>query len=208
MHKGGLSTRINKLQSCEGKLQTKTYQRRYDTALLQTLNHAKVIWNTQSKPKGLLGGHLNIRSIASKTDQVEKLLTDSNLDFLCLSETWLTQTSSEAAFVFLGYSIFRKDRNRGKGGGLLIYVKDHIKCNQIKVQDKLDTEIECLALTITLSPQMTFILVGIYRPPSLDITFYDTFKDILKELNSYGKEVIVLGDFNVNWADKKNRKKN
>lgn len=41
-----------------------------------------------SKPKGILGGHLNIRSILPKRDQIEHLLTDSNLDFfLALSET-------------------------------------------------------------------------------------------------------------------------
>lgn len=34
-----------------------------------------------------------------------------------------------------------------------------------------------------------------------------TFKEILKELNTLGKEVTVLGDFNVNWIDKNSRKR-
>lgn len=63
--------------------------------LLQTANHAKILWDPHAKPKGLLGEHLNIRSVASKTDQLEKLLTDSNLDFLCLSESWLTDSSPD-----------------------------------------------------------------------------------------------------------------
>lgn len=110
----------------------------------QTLNHAKVIWDSRSKPKGLLGRHLNIRSIASKIDHVDKLLTDSNLDFICLSETWLTKTSPQAAFNIPGYNIFRRDRETGKGGGLLFYIKDNLQCKQIYVQEKLDMEIECI----------------------------------------------------------------
>ena len=63
------------------------------TNFFQTLNHAKLIWDPQSKPKGLLGGHLNIRSIVSKSNQLEHLLSHSNLDFLGLSETWLNKHS-------------------------------------------------------------------------------------------------------------------
>lgn len=31
--------------------------------IFQTVNHAQIIWNPQTKPKGILGGHINIRSI-------------------------------------------------------------------------------------------------------------------------------------------------
>lgn len=58
--------------------------------LFETVNHASVLWNSKTKPKGIFGGHLNIRSVVSKTEQIEHLLTDSNLDYLCLTETWLT----------------------------------------------------------------------------------------------------------------------
>ncbi len=55
----------------------------------QTVNHTRVIWDSHLKPKGIFGGHLNIRSIFTKGDQIHTLLTESNLDYLCLSETWL-----------------------------------------------------------------------------------------------------------------------
>lgn len=53
----------------------------------QTVNHAKIVWNNKSKLRGILGGHLNIRSLMPKLDQVHILLTESNLDYICLSET-------------------------------------------------------------------------------------------------------------------------
>lgn len=99
--------------------------------LFQTTNHAKVLWVPRAKPKGLLGGHLNIRRVASKTDQLEKLLMDSNQDFLFLSESWLTVSSLDTVYLVPGYNIFRKDQNTGRGGGLLMYVKDCINCNEI-----------------------------------------------------------------------------
>lgn len=129
----------------------------------QTLNHSKLIWDP-SKPKGLLGGHLNIRSVVSKGNLLEHLLSHSNLDFLGLPETWLNKHSPEAAFDIPGYNMFRRDRNKGKGGGLLVCVKNTIACNLIEWSQDID--MECIGLNMSVSPQMSFIVICLYRPPS------------------------------------------
>ncbi len=84
----------------------------------------------------------------------------------------------------------------------MFYVKDNISCSQI--QWCCDNELECIGLNITLSPQTSFT-VGLYRSPSSKITFFDQLSSILKECN-FEKEVILMGDFNINWEDKCNRK--
>ncbi len=94
--------------------------------LFQTVNHAKVIWDPKLKPRGLFGGHLNARSVVSKSVQLIHLLSSSNLDFLCLSETWLQQSTPASVFSVPGYQSFRQDRVGGRGGGVMIYVKDII----------------------------------------------------------------------------------
>lgn len=38
--------------------------------LFQTRNHTKVLWDLNVKPKRILGRHLNILSVMSKTDQL------------------------------------------------------------------------------------------------------------------------------------------
>lgn len=48
----------------------------------QTVNNARVLWDLHAKPKGLLGGHLNICSIIPKSDQMKLHLAESYLDFL------------------------------------------------------------------------------------------------------------------------------
>ncbi len=54
--------------------------------IFQTLNQSRIVWDPKAKMKGLLCGHLNIRSIKLKSDQVHHILLNSNLDFLCLSD--------------------------------------------------------------------------------------------------------------------------
>ncbi len=48
-----------------------TFKKKRSTKLNITLNQAKVIWDPKCKPKGLFGGHLNIRSILPKCDQIQ-----------------------------------------------------------------------------------------------------------------------------------------
>lgn len=170
--------------------------------VFQTVNNSRIIWDPRAKSRGLLGGHLNIQSIKSKSDQIQHLLTDSNLDFLCLSETWLHEHAPSAALVVPGYVNFRRDRVGSKGGGVMIYAKDNIHCDEIRWSNH---ELECIGLNVTLSPQMSFILIVIYRPPSSNVDFYEKFNNMLKECN-FKKEVIIMGDFNINWEDKLSRK--
>lgn len=105
--------------------------------MFQTVNHAAVLWNPKTKPKAIFGGHLNIRSIVSKTEQLEYLLTYSNLDYLCLTETWLTTTMPSSLVKVPGYKMYRYDRNKGKGIGVLMYVKDSLQSKQIDTGDNL-----------------------------------------------------------------------
>lgn len=68
-------------------------------------------------PKGLLGGHLNLGGIIPKREQIEHLLVQSKVDFIGFTETWLTNSSPEAAVNLAGYNVFREDRGLGKGRG-------------------------------------------------------------------------------------------
>ena len=76
--------------------------------LFQTMNHAQIIWNSDTKPNGILGGHIHVRSILPKIDQ--NLFMESNLDFLCMFETWLTSNVPTDLIYISGYTRYRKDR--------------------------------------------------------------------------------------------------
>ncbi|XP_048064764.1 taste receptor type 1 member 1-like [Megalobrama amblycephala] len=74
----------------------------------QTVNHARVLWDVKRKPKGILGGQLNIRSLIPKRDQVSALLLDSNLDYLCLTESWLHCNIPTTMIDIAGFSSLSK----------------------------------------------------------------------------------------------------
>lgn len=79
----------------------------------QTLNQARTVWDPRCKDKGLFGGHLNIRSMTTKCEQLEHLLVNCNTDFLGLTETWLTRSSPEALTVKPGYDFLGKTEIMG-----------------------------------------------------------------------------------------------
>ena len=61
---------------------------------------------------------------------------------------------------------------------MLIYVKETIKCNLLEWSPEL--EMECIGLKAWLSPEISFILTCLYRPPSSSSTFYDKLHKMLK----------------------------
>lgn len=52
---------------------------------------------------------------------------------------------------------------------------------------------------------LSFNIIALYQPPTAKDVFYDNLTNVLKQCN--GKEVILMGDFNVNWLDRKCKKK-
>ena len=102
-----------------------------------------------------------------------------------------------------GYQVFRKDREIGKGGGVLLYVKSKLKCKLLELPEAV--KFDCVGIEVLLSTEMSFVFMCLYRHPSASLEFYDQLKIML---NSVGpnKELIILGDFNVNWDNKQGRK--
>lgn len=84
-----------------------------------------------------------------------------------------------------------------------MYVKDTLKCNEIVWSD--DIYLECVGVEITLSKEMTFVVICMYRKPSAKIDFYSDLKTLIN-LTNLKKELILMGDFNINWDNKKDRK--
>ncbi len=102
-----------------------------------------------------------------------------------------------------GYQVFRKDRERGKGGCVLLNVKSNLKCKPLELPETI--KFDCVGVEVVLSTEMSFILICLYRHPSAKKDFYDQLKTMLNLIGP-NKELIILGDFNVNWDDKQGRK--
>jgi len=150
---------------------------------------------------GLKLAHLNARSLkcnANNTiDQLRVLLMNRDIDIFAVSETWLSPEVSDTEIQIDGYSLIRNDRN-GRGGGVAIYVKSsipHSVCNE------LNTEADIEAVWITVNPDnfKPFKLCSFYRPPSANADYFDKML-INFEAAMSNDEVVILGDFNMNYV--------
>ena len=137
---------------------------------------------------------LNINSIRYKIDQL-KVIIEDNIDILIIQETKLDDSFPEGQFHIQGYlPPFRRDRNR-YGGGLLVYIKEHIPA-KILVNNDLANDIEGIFIELNFKNDK-WLLFCTYNPPSQCPSYY--FAEVGRVLDSYlisYNRYILVGDFN------------
>ncbi len=79
--------------------------------------------------KGINVGYLNIRSLNKKLEEVVLILSEGDLEILCIGESWLNKSVPDQMISINNYNTLRWDRNANSGkmtGGLLVYYKNHL----------------------------------------------------------------------------------
>ena len=147
-----------------------------------------------SASQSLIICHVNLNCLTNKTNNVQNLLYDNNIDILGISETWLISDIGDSFVNVGGYEIVRLD-NPGpvRKHGVAIYVKSDLKFEVISCS--------LINLLILYFEMFDIYVVIVYRPPS-----YDDVQNnlLLKFICDFcvDKEVIMQGDFNLpslNW---------
>ncbi|CAF4691488.1 unnamed protein product, partial [Rotaria socialis] len=140
--------------------------------------------------------HVNINSITKH--KVELLARFSNYDVISVNETNL---KSERPFSLLGYNIFRNDRVGKPGGGVLLAVKEHIKCREII--NKTSHKNEIIAVQIETLLYKSILISSIYVAPTAKIDI-----NIFEELYSINNNCIIVGDLNATLSEMGSTKTN
>ena len=163
------------MSSCEG---TNDLLRSYK---IKNLNH-------------LIVGSININSIRYKFEQLQ-ILVEENVDILIIQETKLDESFTDNQFSLNGFSqVYRKDRH-GRGGGIMIYVRDTIP-SKILNEMKLPNDIEGIFIEINLRNKK-WLVFGTYHPPDQCSKYY--FSEVGIALEKYIERYdnyILIGDFN------------
>ena len=155
--------------------------------------------------KGLHIAHLNIHFLYPKLDEIKFLTNNQNIDIFCLCETFLNHQFSDNELQITDYNMFRKDR-QSHGGGLMVYTKSNLACIH---RDDLETEdTEILWLEVKNNRQKPFLLCYCYRPPSATSAWIESFEKSMEHANLEAKEIIVIGDFNINVINDTNSTRN
>ena len=139
---------------------------------------------------------LNIRSLANKSLLVNDVIMTYNLDFLLLSETWLTECTcgtilNEAAPT--NFSFMNKCRSGKKGGGVAAIFKSAFQCKEVLLGDF--SSFEYLSFLVKGDPNVLFLII--YKPPRYSGKFMDEFAELLSVICTDYNFFIITGDFNI-----------
>ena len=154
---------------------------------------------TFMKHNGLKVAHVNCRSLLPKKDEIYWLVHSTDIDILCITETWLDDAIINEDVYIDGYSIIRKDRNFKRGGGVLMYIKDSINFKERNNINTNDTIEIIWSEIITKGNSPNTLIACVYRPPNADKEYFENMLDTFQKANLEEKEIIILGDFNINY---------
>ena len=156
----------------------------------------------------------NIRSINKKIDELELLLHDtSNKDFnfkvICLQEIWGVPDENSIKLNNYHNPLIQIRDSGIRGGGLALYIRDNLSFEHNKEFSHIDNEgrFESLFVKIFLNDK-DFVIVGnFYRIPNTNIKHFNDYLsntlNALERETAYrnAKEIILCGDFNVNFLN-------
>ena len=148
---------------------------------------------------------LNVLSLHRHIEDIGKDSNYSTLDLNIFSETRLCHLDFNSNIIINGYTLFRNDKkstrlNAKPYGGTAVYSKISFIPGYPVCTNANGVEITIVKLEKI--PQMT--IVGVYSSPRVAIPQMCTA--LLQLLVLHSSEFnIIIGDFNVNWLDEKER---
>ncbi|KAJ3656547.1 hypothetical protein Zmor_015618 [Zophobas morio] len=146
--------------------------------------------------------YTNIASLCFKFLEFAAIVAVNKPSFVMVTETWLTSDIPDSLVSLSGYSLFRRDRQSIRGGGVCIYVSNFVMSNFIvSVVDSDTSNVESLFLKVT-GKSLSIVLGCVYRTPSSDFdSDLELFNALTVLANDYNN-LLICGDFNMpelNW---------
>ena len=152
----------------------------------------------------------NAQSVGSseKRADISTFVTDTRIDLLFITETWLNPRGDEAKIAELapsGYSA-RSFPRRSRGGGLAVIFRDTLSTN-LTFKTKFDfdhSSFELIQVSVTLQTSALHFMC-MYRPPPsrknklTDSLFSEQFPDLIDTCSSLRGQICILGDMNIHY---------
>ena len=165
-------------------------------------NHVETNKVTKSRlPKLAL---INARSLLPKVDELIANLSVNTVNLVAVTETWLKDDIEDNLVSIRGYNIFRRDRPHRRGGGVCVYLSEHIHAKR-----RIDLEsdnFECLWLWLRPTrlprPLSGIAVCVVYYPPGLPEHEHYLLNEYLTNsadtlCNQYPNcGLVILGNFN------------
>ena len=139
-------------------------------------------------------GHPNINSVRNRFEALTHII-DNNTDLLLISETKLDDSFPTAQFQMKGFSVpYRYDGN-GKGGGLLLYIREDIQSKLLISKSKCN--IETVSVAVNLRKRKWFLNCSYNPHQNLISNHLECLNRLIDEHSNSFDNLIFTGDFNV-----------
>lgn len=164
------------------------------------------------KTEGISAFHLNISSISKHFDKLQTLLSQLNINFnfIGISETRNTtddenlapSTEREHDFPLINYKKFFTP-TESSAGGVSLYISKSLVPVPRKDLDSIcyqSKNLESVFVEIPRPAQTNLVVGTIYRHPCMSIDTFnsDFLKPLVHKLSKEKKQILLLGDFNIN----------
>ena len=135
------------------------------------------------------------------------LASENGPDILGACETFLDSSIPDSLISITEYEFLRKDTCctiHKTDGGVIFYFRNSLNCRRKKEFEI--SNIETFWSEIIFPNSKPFLLCTLYRPPSVSCDWIDLFEAELSFAQTTGFEIIVIGDFNIDYSNCSNKK--
>lgn len=174
----------------------------YETKIYENLTD----WNNQelikSNKNDLIIIHINIRTLSRNTFLTLQVYLENKtekIDVIILTET-NCKPEEINLYKLPNYNSTYYCREKRRGGGIIIYTKEKLNIQEtknidFKYAENVEIEIE----------KKNLIINAIYRPPNLNVKeFLKELKKWLKHKDVKNKDLVIIGDININTLEDNN----
>ena len=164
---------------------------------LATLPRLLIEESDSAKPAAIVVH--NVQGLLNKLTDIA-VTYGNNAAILCLTETWLSNKSSDIDIAIHGYRVFRQDRSQDNcRGGTAVYIANHIIAQRVNLQN-FTNYMEAVMAKVLING-FNVVIVCLYRSPSTKIT--DSMQQIEGIIQIAEEQpdvdcIILTGDFNEN----------
>ena len=137
--------------------------------------------------------HLNAQSIKNMTTDIELMIKEEAIDILSINESWLKPNNK---LKIPGFTITRKDRESGKGGGVLLCIRNSIPFTHVDLNSNPDlksthTEILTIKIHKILPNNDDLTISTYYNPPDTPLN-----TPLLQNIFDANPNHLLIGDLN------------
>lgn len=155
----------------------------------------------------MTGLYLNIQGLSNNFNEIELIINKREFDFICLSETHLSDLDSDELVEIDEYNLIRADSTSRHTGGVCVYLK---KTWTYSILNRTIIGIDFWWLSLKInSGQNSLILIVFYRAPrylNLNSEFFSVFQNVIDNIIEFNNMICITGDININWRSNDNDK--